>query len=227
MTPEAVAAKGLRHTVTEATVFVPECYCLDYSAAGLALSEEFENSARVPRRGDESTGTVDFDSQDDDAKAAGEAVAAQAKLDAERRERRKVIALNKLGEAALYLRRDFVTKLLTGKPPPTGAAMFVADCLARDSALLSEYQAQDTAAALLGVDNGPAVARLVADLPATGDSRAQVIALALVLGALESRTPRTRGAATPAIAGAVTSAAGNICAGWPTTTTSSPPSRKS
>jgi ParB family chromosome partitioning protein len=30
----------------------------------------------------------------------------------------------------------------------------------------------------------------VADLPANGDGRAQVITLALVLGALESRTPK-------------------------------------
>jgi ParB family transcriptional regulator, chromosome partitioning protein len=34
------------------------------------------------------------------------------------------------------------------------------------------------------------VAKLVADLPANGDGRAQVITLALVLGALESRTPK-------------------------------------
>jgi hypothetical protein len=34
------------------------------------------------------------------------------------------------------------------------------------------------------------VAKLVADLAATGDGRAQVITLALVLEALESRTPK-------------------------------------
>jgi ParB family chromosome partitioning protein len=43
---------------------------------------------------------------------------------------------------------------------------------------------------LLGVDSAQAVAKLAADLPANGDGRAQVITLALVLGALESRTPK-------------------------------------
>jgi ParB family transcriptional regulator, chromosome partitioning protein len=43
---------------------------------------------------------------------------------------------------------------------------------------------------LLGVDSTQAVAKLAADLPANGDGRAQVITLALVLGALESRTPK-------------------------------------
>ena len=43
---------------------------------------------------------------------------------------------------------------------------------------------------MLGVDSAQAVAKLAADLPANGDGRAQVITLALVLGALESRTPK-------------------------------------
>ncbi|UQX13483.1 nuclease [Candidatus Mycobacterium methanotrophicum] len=191
--PEAVPAEGLRHanTVTEATMFVPEYFCLDYAAAGLTLCERFQRFAGLSHAtSDGSTETADVDTEDEDAKAAREAAAAQAKLDAERRERRKVIALNKLGEAALQVRRDFVTKLLTRKTPPKGAAMFVADCLARDTGLLSDNQAQDTTAALLGLDNGQAVAKLVADLAANGDGRAQVITLALVLGALEARTPK-------------------------------------
>ena len=190
--PEATPAEGLRHanTVTEATLFVPEYFCVDYAAAGLVLDERFQRFAGMGHTGDGSTDTVDLDGDDDDAKAAREAAAAEAKLDSERRERRKVIALNKLGEAALHVRREFVAKLLTRKTPPKGAAMFVADCLARDSALLSDHQAQDTTAALLGVDNGQAVAKLVADLAANGDGRAQVITLALVLGALEARTPK-------------------------------------
>lgn len=189
--PEAVPAEGLRHanTVTEATLFVPEYFCMDYAAAGLTLDERFRRFAGLGHTGDGSSATVDLD-EDEDAKAAREVAAAAAAKEAERRERRKVIALNKLGDAALQVRREFVTKLLTRKTAPKGAAMFVADCLARDSALLSDHQAQDTAATLLGVENGQAVAKLVADLPATGDPRAQVITLALVLGALESRTPK-------------------------------------
>ncbi|BBZ70788.1 hypothetical protein [Mycobacterium paraseoulense] len=76
------------------------------------------------------------------------------------------------------------------KTAPKGAAIFIADCLARDSYLLTNNKALDTAGELLGVDSGQAVGKLVADLPANGDGRAQVIMLALVLGALESRTPK-------------------------------------
>jgi ParB family transcriptional regulator, chromosome partitioning protein len=59
--------------------------------------------------------------------------------------------------------------------------------LARDSYLLTTHNGLDTTAELLGLDSAEAVAKLAADLPATGDGRAQVITLALVLGALESR----------------------------------------
>ena len=76
------------------------------------------------------------------------------------------------------------------KTPAKGAAIFVADCLARDSYLLTSHNGLDTTAELLGVDSAQAVAKLAADLPANGDGRAQVITLALVLGALESRTPK-------------------------------------
>lgn len=189
---EAVPAEGLRHasTVKEATMFVPEYFCLDYAAAGLVLDERFRRFAGLDHSGEKSTDTVDLDGDDQDAKAAREAAEAEAARETERRERRKVIALNKLGEAALQVRREFVTKLLARKTPPKGAAIFVADCLARDTTLLGDHQAQDTAAELLGVENGQAVAKLVADLSANGDGRAQVITLALVLGALESRTPK-------------------------------------
>ena len=56
--------------------------------------------------------------------------------------------------------------------------------------MLTNHHALDTTAELLGVDNAQAVAKQVAELPANGDVRAQVITLALVLGALESRTPK-------------------------------------
>jgi ParB family transcriptional regulator, chromosome partitioning protein len=181
--PDAVAAEGLRHakTVAETTVFVPEYYCLDYRAAGLAPGTWFARRAGLV---DPSTGeAVDLD---DEARQQADAERAEA----DKRERRKVLALNKLGDAALNVRRDFVKKLLARKTAPKGAAMFIADCLARDSYLLTNNKALDTTAELLGVDSGQAVGKLVADLPANGDGRAQVIMLALVLGALESRTPK-------------------------------------
>jgi ParB family transcriptional regulator, chromosome partitioning protein len=113
------------------------------------------------------------------------------RAEAAKRERRKVIALNRLGDAAQLVRREFVKdKLLARKTPPKGAAMFVAQCLTRDKRLLDEYHADDAAAELLGVADTAAVKKLVADLGTGGDGRAQVITLGLVLGALEARTPK-------------------------------------
>ncbi|WP_204815342.1 ParB/RepB/Spo0J family partition protein [Mycobacterium riyadhense] len=185
--PDAAPAEGQRHanTVTEAQVFTPDYYCLDYRAAGLTPHSLFARQAGLV---DADTGdAVDLD---DEARETARQQAAIERAETERRERRKVLALNKLGDAALGVRREFVRKLLARKTAPKGAAMFIADCLARDSALLTTHNALDTTAELLGVDSGQAVAKLVADLPANGDGRALVITLALVLGALESRTPK-------------------------------------
>ena len=57
------------------------------------------------------------------------------RAEAEKRERRKVLALNNLGDAAMLLRRDFVPKLLARNTPPKGAAILVAVCLAHNSYL--------------------------------------------------------------------------------------------
>jgi ParB family transcriptional regulator, chromosome partitioning protein len=45
--PDATPAEGLRHaaTVTEATVFVPEYFCLDYRGAGLTPQARFARNA--------------------------------------------------------------------------------------------------------------------------------------------------------------------------------------
>ena len=185
--PDAEPTEGLRHatTVTETTVFAPEYYCLDYRAAGLTPQEWFTHRAGMVDT--HTGGAVDLN---DEAREAARQQADAERAETEKRERRKVLALNRLGDAAESVRREFVTKLLARKTPPKGTALFIADCLARDSFLLSTHNALDTAAALLGVDSGQAVAKLVAELPANGDGRAQVITLALVLGALESRTPK-------------------------------------
>jgi ParB family transcriptional regulator, chromosome partitioning protein len=98
-----------------------------------------------------------------------------------------VIALNKLGVAATAVRRQFVTTLLARKTLPTGAAMFLADCLARDSYMLTQHNRDDVTAELLGIGRA-AVPTAVSELPAGSDNRALVITLALLLGALEART---------------------------------------
>jgi ParB family transcriptional regulator, chromosome partitioning protein len=88
------------------------------------------------------------------------------------------------------VRREFVTKLLTRKTPPKRAAIFVATCLTREPALINEYHGGDLAAQLLGADGHTGLRKLVSDLAPTGDGRAQVITLGLVLGSLEARTPK-------------------------------------
>jgi ParB family chromosome partitioning protein len=183
VTPE----EGLRHanTVTETAVFTPEYFCLDYRAAGLTPDTWFARNAGMVTIGDDSA--VDLDQ---DAREAARQKVQDEQAEAEKRERRKVLALNKLGDAAMGVRREFVKKLLARKTPPKGAAIFVADTLARDSYLLTNHNGLDTSAELLGVDSAEAVAKMAAGLAANSDGRAQVITLALVLGALEARTPK-------------------------------------
>jgi ParB family chromosome partitioning protein len=65
----------------------------------------------------------------------------------------------------------------------------VADCLARDSYMLTQHSRDEVTAELLGIDK-TAVHKAVSDLSEGSDNRALVIALALVLGALEARTPK-------------------------------------
>ena len=67
------------------------------------------------------------------------------------------------------------------KTLPKGAATFVADCLVRDSFMLTQHDGPDAAAELLGVDRD-AIRNAVSDLPEGSDNRALVIALALLLG---------------------------------------------
>jgi ParB family chromosome partitioning protein len=75
------------------------------------------------------------------------------------------------------------------KTLPKGAATFVADCLARDSYMLTQHNRDEVTAELLGTEPA-AVHKSGSDLPEGSDSRALVIALALVLGALEARTDK-------------------------------------
>ena len=182
---DATPAQGLRRasTVTEKTFVVPEWYCRDYEAAGLTLAPSLQES--VARRG---APQVDG-SAADSPEAIAERAAAQQ--EAERRERRKVLVLNRLGEAAQSVRRDYVTKLLARKTAPKGAATFVAHCLTRDPYILSQNHGSGLTAELLGAKDERGVRALVNDFSTNIDARAQVISLAVVLGALEARTDKT------------------------------------
>lgn len=185
--PEATPAAGLRHaaTVTETIVFTPQYFCLNYRAAGLTLDAWFARQAGLVESDSAAGSTVDLD---DEAREVERQRIAAERAEAETRERRKVLALNKLGAAAQTVRREFVKKLLARKTAPKGAAIFVADCLARDSYLLTNHNAAEMTAELLGLDNAHSVSKVASTLSATADARAQVITLGLVLAALEART---------------------------------------
>jgi ParB family chromosome partitioning protein len=121
---EATPAEGMRHfnTIKEGTVYAPTYYCLDYSAHGFTLDPWFLRNAGVPINPSADGDTVDGDGDGDGDDAAAARAAALAKAQAEqaetlRRERKKVIALNRLGDAAMQVRRDFVTKLLARRCP--------------------------------------------------------------------------------------------------------------
>jgi len=107
--PDATPAEGSRHasTVTETTVFAPEYFCLDYRTAGLTPDNWFARNAGMVEI--ETDSAVDLD--DEEREAARQKAQAE-RAEAEKRERRKVLALNKLGDAAMGVRREFVKKLL-------------------------------------------------------------------------------------------------------------------
>lgn len=171
--PERTPAEGARHasTVVEKTVWAPEYFCRDPQACGFTLA-----------------GFLHPRPAESDTPAAGDAVSGEARAETERAQRRKVLALNKLGLAAQEVRRTWVRDtLLARKTPVKGAAVFVTGCLERGPGLLAEHSARHLAGELLGLDDvGAAVSRLTA----TGDARAQVLLLGMVLAALEGRTPK-------------------------------------
>jgi ParB family chromosome partitioning protein len=179
------ADEGLRHysTVTEKTVIVPEWFCLDHQAAGLQLAPSLRD---LHQRNERSSSAL---TGDDSPEAIAERQAQQE--EAERRERRKVLVLNRLGQAAESVRREYVTKLLARKVAPKGAATFVAHCLTRDHFILNQNHGSEITAELLGLDNDRDVRALVNDLGTNIDARAQVITLAIVLGSLEARTDKS------------------------------------
>lgn len=177
--PEAIPQEGYRHvdSIIETVGWVAtEFYCTDTVAAGLVVEERY---AKLSGAGGLST-------RDPDIAAAQDNLAAQR----EKRERRKVIALNKAAEAAESVRREFVKAMLGRKNPPKGSAVFVAQMLAADGYLLSNFKADEVITELLGV--GPTVRGAGSDLldSNTTDARAQVVILGLVLGAMEARTPK-------------------------------------
>ncbi len=182
------AEDGLRHydSVVEKTVVEPDWYCLDYAAAGFGLAVSLRNVA-------ESVGG--FASPAAAGSAGRQVIDAEAQAEADRRSRRQVIALNRLGDAAIPVRRSWIrTNLLGRKTLPKGAGVFLTKALLSDAHLITDYRVAEVAAELLGLsgagdrqDGRGAIDKHLDRLGATGDGRAQVVALGLVLGGLEGR----------------------------------------
>lgn len=175
---EAAPREGMCHadSVLETTGYVVgEYYCRDLEAAGLTTSGRFAQFSGKGNLG-ASTGGKGEPTTDDLA---------------DKRERRKVIALNKAAEAAQEVRRDFVTKLIARKNPPKGGALFTGRVLASDGYLLANFKADETITDLFGVRHGAKsdISELFQN--AGTDARAMVLTLGLVLGALEARTPKS------------------------------------
>ncbi|MDV7137119.1 ParB/RepB/Spo0J family partition protein [Williamsia muralis] len=111
--------------------------------------------------------------------------------EAEKRERRKVITLNKLGVAAQNVRRDKLTEAFARKTLPKGKAAVVAAFLAttvwRNADLYNvarqDADAKKIAADLLGTDP-------IEALDGAAAERAQLIALAITCAAHEANLPK-------------------------------------
>lgn len=182
------AEDGLRHydSVVEKTVVEPDWYCLDYAAAGFGLAVSLRNVAET---------VGGFASPAAAGSAGREVIDTEAQAEAERRSRRQVIALNRLGDAAIPVRRSWIrTNLLGRKTLPKGAGVFLTKALLSDAHLITDYRVAEVAAELLGQsgagdrqDGRGAIDKHLDSLGATGDGRAQVVALGLVLGGLEGR----------------------------------------
>ena len=164
--PEAEAEEGMLHcdSVVEKTEWVPDVYyCINPEAEGLTITDWYKATGVSP--------TPDLTSEDLERKAA------------EKAERRRVVVLNKAGDAAQTVRRKFVTELLQRKTPPKGTAPFIAERLIADPYLLQ--RGSDVAGELLGAD-----VRSGELLDHVTDARAEVVLLGVTLGSLEFGTNR-------------------------------------
>jgi ParB family chromosome partitioning protein len=105
-------------------------------------------------------------------------------------ERREVVTRNKEWKSATVVRRDWLTIVLARKTSPKGTAAYVAGELARGSHQLRRAmeRSPDLAATLLGADATHSRQAVSALTDTATDARAQVIGLAVVLGAVENAT---------------------------------------
>lgn|GEM_PF-1480057 len=118
--PDAVPEDGLRHadSVNGRPASAPNWYSVDANAAGVQVVESFVRNtqwaANHQRSGRNPCAPAELDSNATDAdREAAAARAEDERAKADKRERRKVVALNKLDAAAIDVRRAFVTNLVS------------------------------------------------------------------------------------------------------------------
>ncbi|WP_165697135.1 ParB/RepB/Spo0J family partition protein [Mycobacteroides abscessus] len=179
--PDEEAADGKIHPqyIEDSERYVPDYYCLDIAAAGVFTWHDRQQARRAQNP---TSGVAASEDSEEKRNAADEAA---------RVERRKVLQLNRLGEAAQAVRRTWVReRLLSRKTPPKGAAIFLAQELALHPETLTDHRAADVAAELLGTtEKGrTGLTALTGELPETADPRANVVILGLLLGAMEAQT---------------------------------------
>ncbi|KAF0956866.1 ParB/RepB/Spo0J family partition protein [Rhodococcus sp. T7] len=186
------AGEGLVHvnTVNIEDTWLPEYVCADPDAAGLQLSPVMA-AVRAGGPGVDAAVTEgDPRAEAERQRLEAQAEARRKELETEervRRERKMVRALNIKAEAATVVRRKFLSGLLAAKTPPKSAAAYVATTLAADGHLLTEYRADEVLKEVLAI-KALFKSDFVADqVVKAGASRAQVLTLALVLAAQESR----------------------------------------
>ena len=89
------------------------------------------------------------------------------------------------------MRREWARdNLLSRKTAPKGAALYLAQAIVTRPDLFNDYHGQRTAPELLGLADNETPEMAVAKLPETGDGRALVILLAMVLATTEARTAK-------------------------------------
>lgn len=104
-----------------------------------------------------------------------------------RRARALVIENNKAWDSAQTVRRDWIRNLAQAKAAPKGTAVFIATALAYDRNVLTDYRASGVIADLIGAKGpGHLDTHIVKLLTKASDSRAQLIGLVQILGALEA-----------------------------------------
>ncbi|GAA4442578.1 ParB/RepB/Spo0J family partition protein [Phytohabitans houttuyneae] len=157
-------------------VWVPEYLCMDAAAHG-----------HVPRFGGHDSGTGRKKAADMNDTEREQA----------RTQRRDVIDSNKAWESAEKVRRQWLRTFLQGRKAPTSAAAFIAGSLARTDFEVTQAVSggNQLAHELLGLaDQAPKFGRhsaaMVEVVGKASDSRAQMIALGLILAAYEEGTDR-------------------------------------